>query len=344
MISKYFYYDESGNIFTSRTKALISQTPCFFHFHDDFYSSQVWSKEPLESLDQLYIQRAQQIREKYDYLVLCYSGGIDSTQILETFYYNNIHIDEIVMVGAFSQDSFLGSDENHNGEIYENCLSVLTKLHLPNTKISMLDYSKHFNDINNFTLIKQYGSDFYEHLGVRTSVSRLFWNDLDKYVNSPDNTGYIFGRDKPNMFYEQDTKRYGAYFTDYSYLTGVREKYRNGETVNFYTDPSCFDLTLKQYYTIMKYHQLNISEYDNYPNYYRLGHNYVRNIIYNLKNPLTYIGKKSTFTFLSNKDMFLVKNKSSDMYKIYADSLKKIRNNVDVLKTQPPINSKSYYI
>jgi len=344
MISKYFYYDDTGNIFSSRTQALTSQTPCFFNFHDQFFQKQNWSCEPAQTIHSLYKQRAEQIRNKYDYLVLCYSGGIDSTQILETFYYNNIHIDEIVMVGAFSQDSFKGSDENHNGEIYTNCLTTLSKMNLPNTKITMLDYSKYFNNINSFTLIKEYGSDFYEHLGVRTSVSRLFWNDLDKYVNSPDNTAYIFGRDKPNMFYDPVHKKYGVYFIDYSYLTGVRETYRNGDTINFYTDPDCFELMLKQFYTIKNFHNQNLVSFKPYQETYKLDHNYIKNVIYNLKNPLSYLGKKSTFTFLSNKDMFMMNNKSSDMFKIYTDSLIKLKSKLNVMKTQPPIHSKSYFI
>jgi len=50
-----------------------------------------------ESLDFLYALRARQLREKYDYLVLYFSGGADSTNILKTFIDNNIFLDEIVM-------------------------------------------------------------------------------------------------------------------------------------------------------------------------------------------------------------------------------------------------------
>ena len=343
LTSKYFYYDDTGNIFSNRFQTLASDKKIYFHFHDAFFKKQNWNIEPSETLDALYKQRAQQIRDRYDYLVLCYSGGIDSTQILETFYYNNIHIDEIVMVGAFSQDSFKGSDENHNGEIYRNCLGTLNNFNLPNTKITMLDYSKHFSDIRNFSLIRDYGSDFYQHLGVRTSVSRLFWNNLDEYVNSKDNTGYIFGRDKPHMFYDAVSDNYGVYFSDFSFMTGVREVYKNGETVNFYTDPECFLLMLKQYHTIINHHK-NLKDRDTHTREQKLYHDYMKNIIYNLKTPLIYQSKKSKFTFLSNKDMFLIKNKSSDMFKIYADSLQKIKAQTEVMKPQSLIASRVYRI
>ena len=89
----------------------------YFYFYDEEFSKINWFIEPKDSLQTLYRKRAEQIRQDYEYVILAYSGGHDSTQVLETFYYNNIHINEILMVGAFSQDSYTGSDENHNAEI-----------------------------------------------------------------------------------------------------------------------------------------------------------------------------------------------------------------------------------
>jgi hypothetical protein len=46
-------------------------------------------------VDSLYSTRAQQLRDQYDYLILAYSGGADSDQMLRSFLLNNIHIDEV---------------------------------------------------------------------------------------------------------------------------------------------------------------------------------------------------------------------------------------------------------
>ena len=58
--------------------------PITWHFNDEVYSSFDWTKEPDESISELYKKRCEQLREKYDYLVLFYSGGADSDNILNS--------------------------------------------------------------------------------------------------------------------------------------------------------------------------------------------------------------------------------------------------------------------
>lgn len=66
-----------------------------WHFNNENYKIHDWSQEPTESLGELYRQRAQQLRDQYDYLVLWFSGGADSTNILNTFLDNDIKLDEV---------------------------------------------------------------------------------------------------------------------------------------------------------------------------------------------------------------------------------------------------------
>lgn len=54
--------------------------------------------EPTETFKELCKQRAQQIRDSYDYIILSFSGGSDSTTVLNTFLENNIYIDEILIL------------------------------------------------------------------------------------------------------------------------------------------------------------------------------------------------------------------------------------------------------
>lgn len=72
-----------------------SKLPVEWHYNQDSYTSINWSQEPPGSLDFWYEQRARQIRDQYDYIVLWFSGGADSHNILQTFVRNNIFIDEI---------------------------------------------------------------------------------------------------------------------------------------------------------------------------------------------------------------------------------------------------------
>jgi hypothetical protein len=39
--------------------------------------------------------KAMQLRDQYDYLILAYSGGADSDNILKVFQQNKIHLDEV---------------------------------------------------------------------------------------------------------------------------------------------------------------------------------------------------------------------------------------------------------
>ena len=52
--------------------------------------------EPAESFAELCNQRAAQLRAKYDYLALAFSGGTDSFTVYDSFVRNNIHINHIV--------------------------------------------------------------------------------------------------------------------------------------------------------------------------------------------------------------------------------------------------------
>lgn len=86
------YYNKKFNalIEASRTK-----TQAQWHFSPDAYASAIRLPQLNSSLDELYIQRAKQLREQYDYLILGYSGGSDSDNILQIFLDNNIKIDEL---------------------------------------------------------------------------------------------------------------------------------------------------------------------------------------------------------------------------------------------------------
>ena len=98
--NKFGYYSAGDKIFYNRVDALLhhEQTGIFpdWKFHDDVFGAYNWTVEPTLSLNDLYKTRAQQLRDKYDYIVLFFSGGADSTNVLDTFVNNKIHLDEVV--------------------------------------------------------------------------------------------------------------------------------------------------------------------------------------------------------------------------------------------------------
>ena len=113
----YFYYSNDNKIFSNRIEAfkyhLDTKKQVYFYYYDDIYDKLDWTSEPPEHLEFYYKHQAQRIRDEYEYLILCYSGGHDSTNILEIFHYNNIKLDKIICVGALDQDSTTNFDENN---------------------------------------------------------------------------------------------------------------------------------------------------------------------------------------------------------------------------------------
>lgn len=66
-----------------------------WNFNIKNYQNFNWKVEPEEDLWNLYTDRAKEIREKYDYVVIMFSGGADSSNVVDVFIKNNIKIDEI---------------------------------------------------------------------------------------------------------------------------------------------------------------------------------------------------------------------------------------------------------
>ena len=304
-----YYYDDVAT-YPTKFEALHkcpSPEKLKFYYFDHVFDTVDWNKEPTESLPTLYKRRAEFLRNTYDYLVLCYSGGIDSTTMLETFYYNNIHIDEIILVGAFSQDDSTESDENHNLEIYKNCFPLLNKLVLKNTTVNILDYTKYFDTEENFT-ISQYGNMWPIATGAYFSAHNFFWQDIHKYINNKNlnNAGIIFGVGKPSINFNP----FSIQFSDKELLGyGVLNIIQGLTKINFYTDPTTIDLQVKQFNVVRNKFYSN----PNIKNSVQL----IQDCIYNLKNPLIYTSPKSQDSFLSLRDTYLIKHRNSRIFEFF---------------------------
>jgi hypothetical protein len=343
-----FYYDSKRNTYDNRAAAIASSDTCFFYYHDLEFSKVDWKKSPYEPLSLLYKERAQWIRDNYEYVILCYSGGSDSSMILETFYYNNIHIDEILMVGAFSQDSHVGSDENHNGDLYVNAFPLIKSLSFPKTLITVKDYSEYFTDPNNFTLIQKYGDEWMRNIGAFTSVHNLFWYDLKKFVgrNSNKKTAVIYGADKPRFNVELTGKSY----TDFNDLcvTDYGSNYydENFERVNFFTDPKAEKIMRKQLHNVKNFYDETVSKNKLSKEFFFTNYNkLVIRLIYDFKTPLTFTSSKSSITCFSLRDMFMKNKTDSDMFRIYRQGLKKIKFDNNILVSgKESFCSQRYYL
>jgi hypothetical protein len=107
LFKKNGYYLVGNKAFNYKVRALqeATRTGEFVRwiFNDDAFTAMNW-KQPLGiSMNEMYRRRAQQLRDQYDYLVLFFSGGADSTVILQSFVNYGIHLDEVVVAWPITQ-------------------------------------------------------------------------------------------------------------------------------------------------------------------------------------------------------------------------------------------------
>jgi hypothetical protein len=189
-----------------------------WNYHEDVFSRALWTHEPPVDIEELYRQRALQLREQYDHLVLFFSGGSDSTTILQAFIRNNIKIDEIIVLGAFKAeekiiDSLGWSREPgyYTREVKYITFPILKELQKTHKfKITVWDWSEEIVDIieNDPDWWCDIGTRFAPDMVPRKKMhDRFRHNDLElrgKHV------AFIYGIDKPRLF-RDDTSVYFAF-------------------------------------------------------------------------------------------------------------------------------------
>lgn len=334
----YFYYSEDKRTFQNRIEAirygLKYNKRIFFHYYDDVYSKINWTIEPPESLDFYYKQQAQRIRDEYDYVILLYSGGYDSTNILETFYYNNIKIDKIVTTGGFSQDSHSDTDQNHNLEVYRNAFPYLKTLGLDSIT-QIIDYTTLYGDVKNFSIYEM-GENWIEKTGARYSPMHFFWRDLDRYVvpkeQQDKKIAIIWGTDKPCVWEENGKKVY--YFLDTpitSYSRFHNKKRFDVTNINFYWDPNYPLILLKQLHTLKNYEGNHHS------------HKKIVDLVYNFKQPLVYKSIKSPMPLIAIRDTFLLSKRNSEIFDFYKMGIQQI-SDIAHLNQMRNIQTKRYFL
>jgi len=224
------YYRAGDQAFFTKEEALVyasvSKKNPEWIFHDDVYASLDWTKCPDISLRQIYKERAQQIRDEYDYVILNFSGGCDSWTVLHSFLSNNIHVDEIYTRWALKADPNMSKPNNLDfsatNVVSEYTYAVKPVLEdiqkkFPRIKITVDDYSDEFS--KDLTEKKFIGV---EH-GMAASLKwiRKTAGELEAVRNNK-SVAIVHGMDKINckivdgnfVTFFQDTLLTGAYDSD----------------------------------------------------------------------------------------------------------------------------------
>jgi hypothetical protein len=168
-----------------------------FHYNDEYWSNFDWSQEPAETLEELYLARAKQLREKYKTLILRYSGGGDSYNILKTFLDNGIKLD-VVVVNDYCETAGLDPlTETGSQEKIKVAYPVLETL-----KQQGHDFRIMKVDLSRYYMLPLTNDNWWMDLnlprlrGIEMAAPRMVQHpDLAEYDHP--STGVIIGLDKP---------------------------------------------------------------------------------------------------------------------------------------------------
>jgi hypothetical protein len=260
------YWEVNSKKFISKFEALkyateINQSVKYIFF-DKVWDSFDRTNLGKVKLNYLYRCRAQQLRDEYDYLILYFSGGADSYNVLRSFIDNNIKIDEVcVRWPMITIDKKLYNPNNIDTSAFnylsewdyaiKPVLDHLAQKH-PEIKITIVDWSSSYTpEIYTEELIKKTGvwNDVEMPMLLSYSTSENYFLDKGKKVAS------VYGIDKP-LIGIKDNKWYMA-FADSSTGMGIPHYNDLNNVEYFYWTPSMPELAFEQAHVVCSFLEKN---------------------------------------------------------------------------------------
>ena len=265
-LNKGFYQVGEQKYFSKFQAVMASKQTGHFpewNFNDEVFGQQDWTLEPTENLWEIYRQRAQQLRDNYDYIILLYSGGSDSQNILQSFLFNNITLDEVFCYGPFS-----GIDTNTQKvtKAPENMYREIDLVALPYLREMSKNYKFHVNlydwtndFVNGFKDADWIWTDAAARFDPRVIVKNKIFENSPKgmaQLEAGKKVCFVVGIDKPRLMLKNDVLYFA--FLDFYTSLGVGQKNWFAEEL-FYWTPDMPKLPIKQAHVMMQY-------FKNYPN------------------------------------------------------------------------------
>ena len=262
-LNKHGFFEVGGSKFYSKLDAIQHSvqtgTTVEWNFNNEVYQSLDWTVEPAESIRELYAQRARALREQYDYLVCMFSGGSDSTTVLQTFIDNGIPVDEIFMNywPKGCADNFM------NHEITNAAVPFLEK-NLPkswNCRVRLYDYTDFVLECLEDPDHRQ--RSYREVNNVHNLSMISMWKDLQyrfpEYMSLHDqgkSIAFIWGEAKPHIDYDMISQKHFFFFEDhYAHAPQPRDQEANDLRCNheqFYNDPEHASIKVKQAHLLLR--------------------------------------------------------------------------------------------
>ena len=187
-----------------------------WHFNDVVFSAIDWTIEPPFDLWELYKQRVKQIREQYDYVVLMYSGGSDSHNILSAFIETGCKIDEIATFWDYEKSG--EKDSYLNAEISRVVIPHIKQLHKEGHefKFRLIDQIEMNREPFKF---KNLNYEYYLNSFIgANALSRGFYREQiqewKNIIESGKKLVLVWGKEKPFISYDNELNKYYFCFND----------------------------------------------------------------------------------------------------------------------------------
>jgi hypothetical protein len=237
--------------------------PVAWAWHDHVWKNFDRSRLGKQSLLNLYKERAQQLRDTYDYLILAYSGGADSHNILMAFLDNDIKLDQIFVHQPFSYINSTYHTPNSTDATSRNMISewdycikptldYLAHNH-PGIKIELSNWMDNVNESyfsNEDTFLNAGGSNN----GMGPMARNLDFSKIGLDTLRKDKTiATIYGSDKPLLWVNNN--QVSLMFTDIPMSHGTNAV---GTFEPFYWSEKLPDLIFEMAYQVYLHFKVNL--------------------------------------------------------------------------------------
>jgi hypothetical protein len=326
-MSQFGFYQVGDYKFYSKFEAQIlsEKTGQKIHwdFNDQAFDSADWQVEPAETLSELYRQRAQQLRDRYDYLILWFSGGADSTNILDAFLLNDIKLDEVA-----SQVNYEATGDKFNwlnAEIYNVAVPRITQARVvqPDLKHTIVDLCQltmeYFTNKNSkFDWSYQLSSYVNPNSACKQDI-KLKVPEWEKMISSGKKICFIHGVDKPRVVNLNGSFYFKFHdMIDPAVSSAVRLLNREWEFDElFYWSPDCPKIPIKQGHVIKNFlktanehtpgitsHQVGLVSTVINKRFYHMTLDKIHSLIYPNWYPVLYQGKSRSLIFTLRDEWF----------------------------------------
>jgi hypothetical protein len=345
------YYKVGDQIFYSKPEAFIYATETDrwpeWKFNIETYARLDWTQEPETNIRELYRMRAQQLRDKYDYIRLECSGGSDSTTVAFSFLLNNIHLDEVIFRYPKTGDKGVAGDPfdtkatNTLSEFDFAARPLLNwiKTNFPKTVVRIHDFAENMLEEENTRdeswvfhtrdWFQPAHADKYNQFSIR---------EHRELADSGKKIAVISGIEKPRMCII-DNKWY-VYFADVHANSAhpIIGDYTNITNEYFYWTPDFPEIINKQVHLIKQWfdmdqnsHLYNLLQWPNNSISQRTAYEQiVKSIIYPDYDMETWQTSKPTNSFYNEMDnWFYINFRDTNLYQAWEAGLQLLTDKID---------------